>query len=136
MWKEVYLLFMWFSKSSDEVLKALEVNPSTGLSSEEARRRLEKYGYNKLKGKPKNSIVTLLLSQLKDMLIYVLLAAAVITFFINEIADSIIILLVIILNAVIGAVQEYKAGKAVEALQKMTSPKALVRRDGNAVEIN
>jgi len=136
MWKEVYLLFMWFSKSSDEVLKALEVNPSTGLSSEEARRRLEKYGYNKLKGKPKKSIVTLLLSQLKDMLIYVLLAAAVITFFINEIADSIIILLVIILNAVIGAVQEYKAGKAVEALQKMTSPKALVRRDGNAVEIN
>lgn len=127
---------MWFSKSSDEVLKALEVNPSTGLSSEEARRRLEKYGYNKLKGKPKKSIVTLLLSQLKDMLIYVLLAAAVITFFINEIADSIIILLVIILNAVIGAVQEYKAGKAVEALQKMTSPKALVRRDGNAVEIN
>lgn len=127
---------MWFSKSTDEVLKALEVDPHSGLSTEEARRRLEKYGYNKLKSKPKKSIISLFLSQLKDMLIYVLLAAAVITFIINEIADSIIILLVIILNAVIGAAQEYKAGKAVEALQKMTTPKAIVRRDGNVLEIN
>ena len=127
---------MWFSKSTDEVLKALEVDPHSGLSTEEARRRLEKYGYNKLKSKPKKSIISLFLSQLKDMLIYVLLAAAVITFIINEIADSIIILLVIILNAVIGAAQEYKAGKAVEALQKMTTPKAIVRRDGNVIEIN
>jgi Ca2+-transporting ATPase len=127
---------MWFSKSTDEVLKELSVNPVTGLSAAEAKLRLDKYGLNKLKGKPKKSIFALFFSQLKDMLIYVLLAAAVITFAIHEYADSIIILLVIILNAVIGVIQEYKAGKAVEALQKMTSPKAIVKRDGNAIEIN
>lgn len=127
---------MWHSKSTEEVFKELNVNPATGLSSDEAKKRLEKFGYNKLKSKPKKSIISLILSQFNDMLIYVLLAAAVITFAINEIADSIIILLVVVLNAVIGAVQEYKAGKAVEALQKMTTPKAVVRRDGNAVEIN
>ncbi len=127
---------MWFSKSSNEVLKEFGVNPSVGLSEAEAKVRLEKYGMNKLKGKAKKSIVSLFLSQLKDMLIYVLLAAAVITLIIGEIADSVIILLVIVLNAVIGVIQEYKAEKAVEALQKMTTPKSVVRRDGVIKEIN
>ncbi|MBP1755794.1 MAG: ATPase, partial [Firmicutes bacterium] len=89
---------MWFSKSQNEVL----VDSSVGLSESEAKARLDKYGLNKLKGKPKKSILTLFLSQLKDMLIYVLLAATIITLIIGEIADSVIILLVIILNAVIG----------------------------------
>ena len=127
---------MWFSKSSNEVLKEFGVNPTVGLTEAEAKARLEKYGMNKLKGKAKKSIVSLFLSQLKDMLIYVLLAAAVITLIIGEIADSVIILLVIILNAVIGVIQEYKAEKAVEALQKMTTPKSVVRRDGVIKEIN
>ncbi len=127
---------MWFSKSQSEVLKEFGVNPAVGLSDAEAKSRLVKYGMNKLKGKAKKSILTLFLSQLKDMLIYVLLAAAVITLIIGEIADSIIILLVIILNAVIGVIQEYKAEKAVEALQKMTTPKSVVRRDGVMKEIN
>lgn len=127
---------MWFSISQSDVLKEFGVNPSTGLTSHEAKLRLEKYGLNKLKGKPKKSLVTLFLSQLKDMLIYVLLAAAIITLIIGEVADSIIILLVVVLNAVIGVIQEYKAEKAVEALQKMTTPRAIVRRDGKALEIN
>ncbi len=127
---------MWFSKSHNEVLTEFGVNPANGLSGAEAKARLEKYGLNKLKGKPKKSIISLFLSQLKDMLIYVLLAAAVITFIIGEIADSVIIMLVIILNAVIGVIQEYKAEKAVEALQKMTTPKSVVRRDGSIQEIN
>ena len=70
------------------------------------------------------------------MLIYVLLAATVITLVIGEYADAIIILLVIVLNAVIGVVQEAKAEKAVEALQKMTTPKTVVRRNGETKEIN
>lgn len=127
---------MWFSKSSDEVLKEFGVNPAVGLSEAEAKVRLEKYGMNKLKGKEKKSIISLFLSQLKDMLIYVLLAAAIITLIIGEIADSVIILLVIILNAVIGVIQEYKAEKAVEALQKMTTPRSVVRRDGVIKEVN
>lgn len=127
---------MWFSKSTDEIFKELNVNPLTGLANEEAKTRLEKYGQNKLKGKPKKSILSLFLSQLKDMLIYVLLGAAVITLFIGEYADAAIILLVVILNAVIGVIQEAKAEKAVEALQKMTTPRSLVRREGEALEIN
>jgi len=109
---------MWFSKSYNEVLSELNVNPSIGLSKEEAQTRLEKYGLNKLKGKPKKSLVSLFLDQLKDMLIYVLLGATVITIAIGEYVDAIIILLVVVLNAVIGVVQEYKAEKAIEALQK------------------
>jgi Ca2+-transporting ATPase len=98
--------------------------------------RLTKYGQNKLKGKPKKSLISLFFLQLKDMLIYVLLGAAVITLFIREYADAVIILLVVVLNAVIGVIQEYKAEKAIEALQKMTSPKSLVRRDGEVKEIS
>ncbi|MDF2567188.1 MAG: ATPase [Oscillospiraceae bacterium] len=127
---------MWFSKSQEQILKELDVNLSTGLSGDQVQARLEKYGTNKLKSKPKKSLFSLFLSQLKDMLIYVLLGAAIITLFIGEYVDSIIILLVVILNAVIGVVQEYKAGKAIEALQKMTTPKTLVRRDGEVKEIN
>jgi P-type Ca2+ transporter type 2C len=126
---------MWFSKSREEVLKELNVNPKTGLSTEEATARLEKYGENKLKGKPKKSLISLFFAQLKDMLIYVLLGAAVITIVIGEYVDAIIILLVVVLNAVIGVFQEYKAEKAIEALQKMTTPKALIRRDGEVREI-
>ncbi len=127
---------MWFLKSQDDVLKELNVNPSIGLTKNEASKRLEQYGSNKLKGKPKKSIIALFFAQLKDMLIYVLLAATAITIFIGEYSDAIIILMVVILNAVIGVAQEFKAEKAVEALQKMTTPRSLVRRDGEVVEID
>jgi Ca2+-transporting ATPase len=127
---------MWFSKSKEEVLKEFEVDPLSGLTSDEAKTRLNKYGENKLKGKPKKSFIKLFLSQLQDMLIYVLLGAAVITVAIGEYVDFIIIVLVVLLNAIIGVLQEFKAEKAIEALQKMTTPKALVRRDGEVKEIN
>jgi len=126
---------MWFAKSQEEVLRELDVTRATGLSSAEAGSRLEKYGANALKGKPKKSMLALLLAQLKDMLIYVLLGAAVITLVVGEYVDAIIILLVVMLNAIIGVVQEHKAEKAIEALQQMTSPNALVKRDGEVVEI-
>ena len=127
---------MWFSKSQEEVLKELHVNPATGLTKEEAKARLEKYGENKLKGKAKKSLISLFFAQLKDMLIYVLLGASVITIVIGEYVDAVIILLVVVLNAVIGVIQEFKAEKAIEALQKMTTPRALIRRDGEVREIN
>jgi Ca2+-transporting ATPase len=127
---------MWFSKTSDEVIKELNVDPKQGLSQSESTDRLAKYGENKLKGKRKKSIFALFFAQLKDMLIYVLLGASVITIIIGEYVDAVIILLVVVLNAAIGVFQESKAEKAIEALQKMTTPKALVRRDGVVKEIN
>lgn len=127
---------MWFAKSQEEVLEQLKVNPASGLTSVEAAVRLERYGRNKLREKPKKSLFALFLAQLQDMLIYVLLGAAAITIVIGEYVDAIIILFVVVLNAVIGVIQEYKAEKAIEALQKLTSPKSLVRRDGETIEIN
>ena len=127
---------MWYAKSQEEVLDELKVNPASGLTSVEAAVRLEKYGRNKLREKPKKSLFALFLAQLQDMLIYVLLGAAAITIVIGEYVDAIIILFVVVLNAVIGVIQEYKAEKAIEALQKLTSPKSLVRRDGETIEIN
>jgi Ca2+-transporting ATPase len=127
---------VWYSKSQEEAIKEFEVNPSTGLSNEEAQKRLDKHGLNKLKGKPKKSVISLFFEQLKDMLIYVLLGATVITLIIGEWVDALIILFVVFLNAIIGVVQEYKAEKAVEALQKMTTPRSLVKRDGEVKEIN
>lgn len=127
---------MWFSKSTENVLRELGVDQRFGLPPDEVQKRLYEHGPNRLKSKPRKSIIALFLSQLKDMLIYVLIAAAVITFLIHEYADAVIILIVILLNAVIGVIQEHKAEMAVQALQKMTTPKSLVRRDGKTVEIN
>ena len=127
---------MWFIKTYEEVLKNLDTNFETGLSTEEVSKRQEKYGKNKLKGKPSKSIFSLFIGQLKDMLIYILLGATLLTMFIGEYIDAIIILFVIILNAIIGVFQEYKAEKAVEALEEMTIIKTLVKRNGEVVEIN
>ncbi|MDW7661824.1 MAG: cation-translocating P-type ATPase [Bacillota bacterium] len=127
---------MWYKKTIEEVIKELDVSIEQGLSEQDVVKRLEQYGENKLKGKPKKTLLSSFLSQLKDYLIYVLLGAAAITIFIGEYVDAFIILAVVVLNASIGVFQEHKAEKAIEALQKMSTPKALVRRDGEAKEIN
>jgi len=127
---------MWFSKSIEDVLKEINVDAPSGLSEEEAKARLEKYGPNKLLAKKKKTIFQLFVAQLQEWLIYILFAAVIITLFMGEYIDATIITLVIITNAVLGVIQEVKAGKAIEALQKMSFPKALVRRSGEVKEIN
>lgn len=127
---------MWFAKSKDDVLRELEVDLASGLTGAEAADRLRRYGPNKLKGKAKKSWIALFFSQLKDMLIYVLLGAAVVTVVVGEYADAVIILAVVLLNAAIGVFQEHKAEKAIEALQQMTTPHSIVRRDGETKEIS
>jgi Ca2+-transporting ATPase len=127
---------MWFSKSIEEVIQELNVNVTRGLSEEEVKVRREKYGVNKLLGKKKTGIFKLFIEQLRDWLIYVLIIAVFITLFLGEYVDATIILLVIIANAVLGVIQEVKAGKAIEALQKMSHPKALVRRNGEIKAIH
>ena len=130
---------MWFTKSQEQVLNELNVDPKEGLSIEEVQKRLEKYGYNKLKSKAKKSLLELFLAQLKDVLIYVLIGAAVVNVIahgLEGITDAIIILLVVFINAIVGVVQESKAEKALEALQQMTTPKSLVRRNGEVVEVS
>ena len=92
-----------------------------------------------MKGKPKKSLLQLFLAQLKDVLIYVLIGAAVINIIAHGtegIPDALIILTVVLINALVGVIQESKAEKALEALQQMTAPKSLVRRNGEVIEIN
>ncbi len=126
---------MWYKKSKSEILKELDVDEKNGLSSNEALRRLEKYGKNKLVTKKKKTLFKQFLSQLKDIMIYILIIAAIISAFLGEISDALIILLVIVINAVIGVVQESKAEKALDALKELSTPKALVKRDGSLKEI-
>ena len=127
---------MWFSKLAEAVLEEFSVDPSFGLSDEEALTRLKKYGTNKLLAEKRKSIFLMFFEQLKNWLIYILLGAVVITIFMGEYVDAVIILLVITINAVLGVVQEVKAGKAIEALQQLAFPKALVRRNGIVKEID
>lgn len=127
---------MWFNQSTEDVLAQLEVDLEHGLTSEEAARRLEQYGPNKLPDQKRKSILSMFLAQLQDTMIYILLAATVLSVIMTDYAEAVIILIVVLLNAAIGVFQENKAEQAMEALKKMTTPKAYVRRDGQVVEID
>ena len=126
---------MFEQQKIDEVLKQYGVDSQTGLSKKEAMERLEKYGPNEFQEKKPKTKLQMFLSQLRDPMIYILLGAVVISLFLKEISDSIIILAVILLNAIIGMIQESKAEKSLEALKKLSSPTALVRRDSAPVEL-
>jgi len=127
---------MWFSKSIKDALKEMNVDSSSGLSEEEVKDRLEKFGANQLLAAKKKNIFQLFIAQLQEWLIYVLFVAVLITLVMGEYVDATIIILVIITNAVLGVIQEVKAGKAIEALQKISFPKALVRRHDEVIEVN
>jgi Ca2+-transporting ATPase len=118
----------WHRKNIDEAASFLKSSLS-GLSSAEAGKRLEQYGPNELKEKKKKTLFAMFLDQFKDFMILVLIAAAAISGIIGEASDTIAIIVIVILNAVIGFVQEYRAEKAMEALKKMAAPSAVVMRN-------
>lgn len=126
---------MFEQQKISEVLEQLGVNSPEGLSAREAEERLGKYGPNSFQEKKPKTKLQMFISQLRDPMIYILFGAVVISSFLREFSDAVIILAVILLNAVIGVVQESKAEKSLEALKKLSSPTALVRRDGLPVEI-
>lgn len=126
---------MFEQKSIADVISEVKTDPVLGLSSEEAEKRLQTNGPNAfLEKKPKTKL-QMFLGQLRDPMIYILFAAVVISSFLREFSDAIIIVTVILLNATIGMIQEGKAEKSLEALKKLSSPSALVRRDGQKIEI-
>lgn len=126
---------MWFDTTSHDIFQKFNVNLNTGLSESEAKKRLEENGENKLNSQKKKSIFQLFLSQINDVMIYILLCAAIISTFMKEYSDAVIILIVILINALIGVIQESKAEKSLEALKKLSTPRAIVKRDGNIKEI-
>ena len=121
--------------AADEVASALGSDPVAGLWSEEARSRLERHGPNELQAKATKPIWRLLLEQFTNAMIVVLIGAAVITALIGDLQDTVVILAIVVLNGVVGFVQEYRAEKAMDALQRMTSPLARVVRDGSTSAI-
>lgn len=118
-----------------EVLEETKTNKD-GLDDNEVKKRLELNGKNVLKGAKSISPLVRFLLQFKDPMIYILIGAAIISIILNEVTDSIIILCVILLNGIVGYIQEAKAEKAIDALKKMSSPKALVKRNGVISEID
>lgn len=125
----------WYSLEMQEVSSKLNTDLEKGISSELAKERLKTYGYNELTGKSGPTIWQMLLSQFQDFLVLILIGASLVSALIGEVTDSLVIILIVILNAVLGVVQEFRANKALEALKKMAAPEAKVIRDGKITEI-
>ncbi|MCX6818733.1 MAG: cation-translocating P-type ATPase [Candidatus Aenigmarchaeota archaeon] len=124
---------MEFYKSElTDVYKEME-SSENGLSDSTATERLKKYGPNQIEGKKKTSAWVLLFAQFRSILIFILIAASVISFFLGDVLEASVILAIVILNGVLGFVQERKAEKSLEALKKMSAPNALVLR-GNEMK--
>lgn len=132
----------WHDKSIKDTENKLAANIKNGLSDKEAKKRLLKYGKNIISGKKPAGFFRKFAEQFKDFMIIILLLAAAISFVTSvmngeaDYADPLIILGIVVFNAIIGVIQENKAEKSIEALKKISSPAALVRRDGQTVQIN
>ncbi|MFA6056412.1 MAG: cation-translocating P-type ATPase [Thermodesulfovibrionales bacterium] len=126
---------IWHQKDITSVFEKLHTSVH-GLSLEEAQKRLEQYGPNELTEKKKKSPFMMFLDQFRDFMILVLIAAAIISGIIGEPSDTIAIIVILVLNAVIGFIQEYRAEKAMAALKKMAAPSATVIRNGTPETIS
>ena len=127
----------FYNQSREEVLNRLEVESPKGLTMEQVKQRLENYGENKLREKKKKTFMQRFLDQFRDVMILILIAAAAVSFVIavmegnaKEFFEPALILVIVILNAVLGVMQESKAEKALDALKNLSAPHAKVIRDG------
>jgi Ca2+-transporting ATPase len=129
------LSLTWHAMNTDEVLKTLQTPVQTGLSSEEAARRLDLYGPNQLAEKPHPTFLKMLLAQLKNFIVIMLIVAAAVSAVLGEWIDAGAIFAIVVLNAILGVVQESRAEKALAALKKLAAPEAHALRDGCRVDI-
>ena len=130
----------WYNKTSEYITKKLETNIVLGLTEQDIQKRREKYGLNEIKEEKKTPLLIKFLEQFKDFMIIVLILAAIVSGVVGYakgegITDSIIIMIVVIVNAIIGVAQENKAEKSLEALKKMSAYSAKVVRDGKILVI-
>jgi magnesium-transporting ATPase (P-type) len=134
--KEKLLKSAWHTQTREKVLEALASDREHGLSPDEARKRLESYGPNRIRAGEMMPWYRILVHQFTDPLIYILLLAAAASLIFREFIDAIVILIVVVLNGVIGFVQELRARKAIHALARMSAPKANVLREGEAMDVD
>ena len=123
-----------YTKSSDEVVKVLN-SSIDGLTDNEVKARLNKYGYNEIEAKKPKTILEMILEQLKDKMILILLLASILSFILGEYAEGIVILIIIFINTLISIIEEKKALDAIEALRNMNAPHTTVIRDGKKQNI-
>lgn len=124
----------FFSKSTNEVLNALDVTEQ-GLTSDDIQKRQEQYGFNELAEVKRKNALQVFLAQFKDFLVIILIAAATISAFLGELESTIVIVVVVILNAILGTVQHVKAEQSLNSLKALSSPSAKVLRDGHKIEV-
>lgn len=124
----------WHLLPLSEISQKLKTSPS-GIDSTTATQRLSEYGENKIAEKKKKTLLQKLLNQFTDFMILILIAAAIISGVLGDMTDAIIILAIVIINAAVGFIQEYRAEKAMEALKKMAASHARILRDGKNIEI-
>ena len=133
---------MWHTSDVSKVIRDLRTNTNIGLTEEEVKIRLEKYGYNVLKEKKKDNLFIKFIKQFNDFMIIILIIASIISAAMaymqgsGDYIDSIIIIVIVIFNAIMGMIQEEKAEKSLEALKKMSAPSSKVRRNGKIQEIS
>ncbi|NLC87245.1 MAG: calcium-translocating P-type ATPase, PMCA-type [Clostridiaceae bacterium] len=133
---------MWHTKTIQEIENTLKTNLKEGINDQEAKKRLESFGKNKLNNKKKENIFIKFIKQFNDFMIIILIIAAIISAIVskyngsNDYMDSIIIIAIVIFNSIIGLIQETKAEKSLEALKKMTAPLAKVKRNGETMSIS
>jgi Ca2+-transporting ATPase len=125
---------LWHSLTADQTLERLE-SSRTGLTSAEAQRRLAQYGPNELKAAERVSALALLIGQFKNALILILIGATVLSAFLGHAVEAVTILIIVLFAVVLGFVQEFRAEKAIEALQRMAAPNANVLRDGEETRL-
>jgi len=133
--KDDDLHITWHTLSAEETLKRLATLPQEGLSSEEAARRLQTFGPNRLTEKPRPGFLQLLLNQFNNFIVILLIAAALISAFLGEWVEAGAIFAIVLLNAVLGIIQESRAEQALAALKKLAAPEAQVIRDGRRQNI-
>ncbi|HQD41122.1 MAG TPA: calcium-translocating P-type ATPase, SERCA-type [Bacillota bacterium] len=120
----------WYTLEKEAVEKELSTSLSKGLDDKEAAERLERYGYNEIEQKKRKTIFQMYVDQFKDFMIIILIIAAVISGLLGELTDAVVILMIVVLNAVLGVVQENKAEESLAALKRMSAPSAKVLRNG------
>jgi len=126
---------VWHSLSMEEVLDKLQSPLEKGLSTQEAAARKEKYGLNELQEGKKRTFWNMVFDQLNNFVIIMLVVAAAISAFLGEIVDASAIVAIVVLNTIMGVVQESRAEQALDALKKMAAPEAQVLRDGHRISI-
>lgn len=125
----------WYTLSLQAVAKEFKTSLDHGLSSQAVQQRLEDYGYNELQEQPRPGFWSMLLDQFNNFVVLILIVASVISLVLGDYLEAGAILTIVILNAILGVVQESKAEQALAALQKMTAPEADVIRDGHRLAI-